>query len=719
MSKARGRLARLARLHGIQGSHTDLWRQRHVVPAATKRALLAAMGVPAANPDEVEHSLAMAEDFSWRRPLPPVVVTRKPAPIAWVTLPSSAQGKMAWSVSTEGGDTTRGEVDLGALEVVARGVSRGETFERHALQLPDLPAGYHRLDLSHGEAASTTLVVAPEQAYGGADPSERLWGVMAPLYGVRSSTSWGIGDLADLGQLAESCGQLGAAFLGINPLHAQRPAVPEQYSPYSPSSRQFLNVVMIAVEQVPELKTCEAAQRLLSSANAQSTIGALRSAPMIDYPAVAALKFEVLGLLFADLANSPARLEEFEAFRHRSGSGLQQQALFDALFEHFRGQDPACTTWRNWPLPYQNPASPEVARFAAEHHERIAFFAYLQWLAEQQLEQAQRQAGAAMALGLYLDLAVGVTADGAEAWAHRDWIAQGASLGAPPDQFSPDGQNWALAPLSPRRLRELAYGPLIAILRSAMAHAGIIRIDHVLGLQRSFWWPEQPGLPGGYVRQPVEDLLGIVALESHRQQCMVIGEDLGTVPAGLRKILAATGVLGCSVLYFERDGAGDFLPPSRYRANSIASIGTHDLPTLAGFWAGRDIDWRAELGLYNGDQAAHARTERHEDRCALLRLLADEGLLPEGVGSDAPPENLPWPLVVALHRLLARAPARLVALQIEDALGVVEQANLPGTIDAHPNWRRRLAASTEELDRSPALKELGEAVARERPPPLY
>jgi 4-alpha-glucanotransferase len=248
-----------------------------------------------------------------------------------------------------------------------------------------------------------------------------------------------------------------------------------------------------------------------------------------------------------------------------------------------------------------------------------------------------------------------------------------------------------------------------------MRHAGGVRIDHILGLQRSFWWPAD-GAPGAYVRQPVEDLLAVVALESHRQRCVVVGEDLGTVPAGLRRLLDRAGVLGCSVLYFEREADGSFRRTADYRAGSIASVGTHDLPTLAGFWAGRDIDWRERLGLYGDpDQGAQERVARRTEVAGLLRLLEAEGLLPQGIDPEAPPDDLPWPVAVALHRVLARSPALLMALQLEDAQGAIEQANLPGTIDEHPNWRRRLAKSVQDLGRARRLRELAATIADERP----
>jgi 4-alpha-glucanotransferase len=717
VSEARRQLARLAKLYGIEPGYRDIWGRRHVTSAASLHALLAAMGVPAASDAEVAGSLAAAAAAAVREPLPPVIVTRSASPAAVVTLPD-AMRRLSWSVRTEAGATLRGEVNPHALLPVDSTATVGTRYRRCRLPLPRLPLGYHQLELEVG-AVSTSLIVTPRRAFAVSDlgAGDRLWGVTAPLYGLRSEANWGLGDFADLGQLADLCAGLGAAFVGINPIHAQLPAAPEHYSPYSPSSRRFLNVLLIAVEQVPELAHSEAAQALLASADFQARLERARGAELIDYPAVAALKLEALALLYASFRAQPhgPRQGAFEAFRHEAGASLERQALFDALFEHFRGQDPAHHTWRTWPLPYQDATSAEVARFAAAQRERVGFFAWLQWLAREQLEAAQRRAAPAMPLGLYLDLAVGVSPDGAAAWADREAIVAGARLGAPPDEFNPAGQNWGLAPLAPHALRARAYAPIIEVLRSGMRHAGALRIDHILGLQRSFWWPAD-GAPGAYVRQPVHDLLSVVALESHRQRCVVIGEDLGTVPAGLRRLLERTGVLGCSVLYFERDADGGFRRPAEYRAGSIASVGTHDLPTLAGFWAGRDIDWRERLGFYREPgQGEHERGRRRPELADLLRLLEAEGLLPEGLDPSAPPGDLPWPVAVALHRLLARSPALLMALQLEDALGAIEQANLPGTIDQHPNWRRRLARSLNQLGRARQLQEIAGAIAGERP----
>lgn len=721
VSKAQTPLARLATLYGIEPGYSDIWQRRHVTSAATQEALLEVMGVPAGTDAEVRTSLALAEAAAWQNMLPPVIVARPGKPWTTLTLPDGPPVQPAWSIRTEQGATLRGEVELASLEVIGRAVLESTAYQRYRLPIPDLPFGYHRLEVSAGarEPAAAHLIMAPECAFGVADlgAGERLWGITAPLYGLRSESNWGIGDYGDLGQLASMVAGTDAAFVGINPVHAQLPAAPERYSPYAPSSRRFLNVLLIAVEQVPELAASEAARALIAATGFQARLDEARRAKLVDYPAVAALKLQALSAVFESFLarqDSP-RWAAFDAFRAQEGPSLERHARFDALFGHFHGRDPAQDRWRLWPEPYRDPDSAEVARFAAAHRDRVAFFAWLQWLAEEQLAQAQRRATAGMPIGLYLDLAIGVDPDGAEAWAHPDSIVAGASLGAPPDEFNAGGQNWGLAPLAPRASREQAYAPLISILRRAMRHAGAVRIDHILGLQRSFWWPRD-GVPGAYVQQPLDDLLGIVTLESHRHRCVVVGEDLGTVPDGLRTSLGEAGLLGCSVLYFERERDGAFRPGARYRSSSIASIGTHDLPTLAGWWAGRDIDWREKLGLYQEPgQAERLRLGRVEERKALLRLLAAEGLLPEDVAPDDLPSSIPWQVVEALHRMLARSPALLMALQIEDALGRIEQANLPGTIDRHPNWRQRLDRSVAEIGRARRLKALAATIRNERP----
>jgi len=713
-------LDRLAAHYGIEPAFADNWGRRHEVSAATKRALLAAIGVPVASDAELRASLERAAAEAWREVLPPVAVVREGELLApTVTLPAKLGGRLAWSVKTEDSRRRRGATVLDELEAVEERSIAGRERRRLRLPLPlELPQGYHRLEVTIGQRApaAMALVVTPARAFRPADlgAGQRSWGVTAPLYGLRSEQNWGVGDFADLGALAQAMAGLGAASVGVNPVHALFPALPERISPYSPSSRRFLNVLMISIERALRLDWASDLAPALVGVRAE--LEPLRAAPLVDYPAVAQLKLRALEQLHGAFARcspeSPAG-SAFRAFQAQSGPSLARQALFDALLEHFEGLDPAAVTWRSWPASYRRPDGAAALAFAREQRERIAFFEFLQWLADEQLGAAQAAARAAgMPIGLYLDLAVGVDPDGADAWAEQDVVVSRVRVGAPPDDFSPKGQDWGLAPLAPHALRARAYAPFVELLRQNMRHAGALRIDHVLGLRRSFWLPPERDLPGAYVRYPLADLLGLIALESHRQRCVVVGEDLGTVPEGFRETLTEAGLLGCRVLYFEQEKPGRFRPPARYPQACLASISTHDLPTLRGFWLGRDIEWRARLGLFaEPAQAERERAERARLRTGLLRLLAAEGLLAPELDPDRPPAEMPWSVVLALHRALARAPAWIVVMQLEDALGVVEQANLPGTLAEHPNWRRKLLVALEELGSEPGVRSLAQALA--------
>jgi 4-alpha-glucanotransferase len=716
-------LDRLAAYYGIEPAFTDIWGRRHEVSAATKRALLAAIGVPVATDAEIRASLERAETDAWRELLPPVAVAREREPLAaTLTLPAKPGGRLAWTVKTEDGRRRRGAAVLGELEVIDQRCIASRERRRLRLALPlTLPPGYHRLEVTVGQRAPAVmaLIVTPARAFGPADlgVGQRSWGVTAPLYGLRSEQNWGIGDFADLGALAQAMAGLGAGLLGVNPVHALFPALPERISPYSPSSRRFLNVLTISIEQA--LRLDWAADLAPSLAASRAELERLRAAPVVDYPAVARLKLRALEQLhrvFSRCGPDHPAGTAFRAFQARSRPSLARQALFDALLERFAARQPAQAAWRSWPHGYRRPDGAAALAFAREQAERIAFFEFLQWLADEQLGAAQATARAAgMPIGLYLDLAVGVDPDGADAWAEQDVVASGVRIGAPPDDFSPKGQDWGLAPLAPHALRAQAYAPFIELLRQNMRHAGALRIDHVLGLRRSFWLPPQRNVPGAYVRYPLSDLLGLIALESHRQRCVVIGEDLGTVPEGFRGTLTEAGLLGCRVLYFEQEGSGCFRRPAGYAQACLASISTHDLPTLRGFWLGRDIEWRERLGLFAEPlHAERERAERARLRKGLLRLLAAEGLLASELDPDRPPTDLPWSVVQALHRVLARSSAQIVVMQLEDALSVAEQANLPGTIAEHPNWRQRLMVALEQLAAEPGVRSLAETIAEGR-----
>ncbi len=720
-------LDRLAGFYGIEPTYTDISRVEHEVSDATKRALLASMGIDASDDHAIAQSLEAAAAAAWTSGLPPVLVVAAGNPITpELILPEKVRDAgIEWLLVEENGMRHRGSARVGELGLVAQGGVGGlHRRKKHALRIEtSLPAGYHRLtvETSDGEAFTTIVIATPARSLGLSDLgiARPLWGVTAPLYGIRSERNWGVGEFPDLGELAEILSASGADAIGINPVHALLPTLPDRASPYSPSSRLFLNPLHIAIEAVPEFTTSEAARMLADDAEFARTLAGARQADLVDYTSVAALKRPALQALFdrfvASSGPDSVRHRTFRAFETEQGRALERYATFEALLEHFHALDPTCTSWRRWPVPFQDPASSDVMRFAAGRPDRIAFHKYVQWVAAEQLAGAQQRALASgMGLGLYLDLAVGVDPGGADAWMQRDSVVPGVHLGAPPDGFNPKGQDWGLAPFNPHALRQQGYAPFIALLRANMRSAGAMRIDHALGLGRSFWVPADGNLPGAYVRYPLDDLLALVALESHRRHCLVIGEDLGNVPRGFRDRLTTAGLLGYRLLYFEREGA-KFHAAATYPKSSVASVSTHDLPTLRGFWAGRDIDWWERLG-FNLDpgQAAQRRHMRARDRRELLRLLETEGLLPAGIDPADPPEKLPWSVVVAIHRFLARTPADIVLMQAADLLEALEQDNLPGTVDSHPNWRRRLSATTRDIAADPRLQALATAITAER-----
>ena len=483
----------------------------------------------------------------------------------------------------------------------------------------DLAPGYHRLTLSwdgrsEGEAA-THLILAPAQAYlpPGLEGRQRGWGLAAQLYALRSRSNWGIGDFSDLGELLTQAAKSGAAAVGVNPLHALFPDDPARASPYSPSSRLFLNPLYVDVPAVADFAECEPARALVAESGFAEALAQARQVELVDYPAVAALKRRALTLLYRSFrerhlaCEGDSRAEAFRAFQTQGGQDLRRFAVFETLREHLAADKPKLHSWRSWPAAYRRPDSAAVRRFAADHAEAIEFVEYQQWQADLGLGRAAAAAKTAgMEIGVYRDLAVGFDPDGADAWVDQSCSALDWSVGAPPDAWNMKGQMWGMPPLNPRALRAAGYRPLTQMLRANMRHAGALRIDHALGLRRLFWIPRSGGpKDGAYVYYPVEEMLGVVALESQRNRCLVIGEDLGTVPEGFSEMLQSRGILSYRLLYFMRGPKGAFLPPSAWPRDALAQVSTHDLPTLTGFWRGRDIDTKHELSLFP-DPAAEA-----------------------------------------------------------------------------------------------------------------
>jgi (1->4)-alpha-D-glucan 1-alpha-D-glucosylmutase len=723
----------LAERCGIAIKYYDIWGKRQAVPDATLRALLVEMGALADRNEDPAQALEARRRGEWLRTLAPVQVVRASGAEVRVriVLPMDAiDSTYGWQLVEEGGGVRSGEFAPAACQTAGEGGVNGVRYRAFGLRFDGpLPMGYHRFELRRGATmlAAMPLIAVPDQCYrpDAVRNGARIWGPAIQLYTLRSERNWGIGDFTDLRQLMEHWAGQGADIVGLNPLHAMFWGNPAHASPYSPSSRLFLNLLYLDVEAIADYGECEPARHLVGSHEFQQRLQAQRQRERVEYQEVAALKRSVLELLYGHfrechIARHSERAQAFEGWRAERGESLRRYALFEALYEHFRQRDPNAWGWMQWPERYRDPQSAEVSDFARGRAERVEFFEYLQWQAHHQLTGlGWRSMELGLGVGLYLDLAVSVDRNGADTWCNRAVFATTASVGAPPDDFNLKGQDWGLPPFVPDQLRELAYAPFIEVLRENMREAGALRIDHVMGLMRLFWIPSG-GTPahGAYVGYPIDDLLGIVALESQGNRCMVIGEDLGTVPDEVRKAMRERGMLSYRPLLFEKKPNGDFKMPGEYDGDALVAVTTHDLPTLAGYWHEADLALRAELGLLGDDAARKAQAEeRAEDRARLALALRREGLLPDGanVESAADPE-MSEGLSCAIHAFLARTPSAVMVVQLEDVLGLREQVNLPGTDPArYPSWSRKIPLPVEAWPDHERFQRLTAAIRQVRP----
>jgi len=543
----------------------------------------------------------------------------------------------------------------------------GETFMAggQSPMAPDTP-GYYRVEIG---GAERMLAVAPPRCFEIADLTENnLAGLGVHLYGLRGGHTSGFGDFAALADFAREAAKRGVDAVAVSPTHALFTADSSHFSPYSPSSRLFRNPLY--------------ADLSLAGGEVAQDDGADR---LIDWRRAAAEKFAALRRAYEAFI-SAGRTDEFRDFCAQGGERLRRHATFETLHAHFRAQQ--LWTWRTWPKPYRDAGSSAVAEFARAHRNEVDYHLFLQFLAATSAAAAQARAReAGMRIGLIADIATGIDPNGSDAWGAPDDVLMGLTVGAPPDLFNSRGQGWGLTALSPRSLRSNGFAAFTAMLRANMAHAGGVRIDHAMSLMRLWVIPEgaEP-TEGAYLRYPMADLLRLVSLESHRHRAIVIGEDLGTVPEGFRRHLALRGIAGMQVLWFERE-YGTFIPPARWRKDAVAMTTTHDLPTIAGWWRGRDIEWRSALRTKPGNGDAESeRRARDEDRRLLWAALADAGC----VEGDPPPPDRPEPAVDGALAFVGGTRSHLAVAAIEDVLALSEQPNLPGTIDEHPNWRRRL-----------------------------
>jgi 4-alpha-glucanotransferase len=680
----------LAQRAGFEVEWQDAHKQMRRVPESTLRILLDKLGLPCGNATQIKQSMSAIDAEMTGRKLPPLITAEVDRGIA---LPvSAAKSGARYRIEMESGEVIDGRFTA----------PKGET----ALLSPISEPGYHTLVINDHR---TTLAVAPTRCYtiddawraldNDTEQAPPLWGVAAQVYGLRRAGDGGIGDFSALATLATNVAKRNGHALAISPMHAMFSAEPNKFSPYSPSSRLFLNIAHVdpaAVLGAP------AARAAIKKAGVADELKALEQLDLIDWPRAMKARLAILRALFETFARDKKTpfYKDFSAFVEDGGRPLEDHARFEALqaaqiAENGEGH------WRNWTDELRDPRSDAVASFAEANRHEVDFFLFTQWLAAKGLLHAQHAArDAGMAVGLVADLAVGCDSAGSHAWSYRDEMLTGVSVGAPPDLFNQAGQSWGLTTFSPRAMRTQGFSAFIDMLRCAFKCAGGIRIDHILGLRRLWLVPEgESAKDGAYLRYPLDDLLRLIALESWRHRAIVVGEDLGTVPPGFTERLQEHGLLGIRVLWFERAENGEgFKPPGEWDSGVTATTTTHDLPTVTGWWRGEDIVWRSKIGQTMAradgrDAVEAAMEERGEDRAHLWRAFQDAEIAPADV--DAPDiDNAPVDEALAF---VAATPAPLVTYPLEDLLALAEQPNLPGSIDEHPNWRRRLTKPVNAL----------------------
>ncbi len=716
---------KLATLRGIGDVFHDFRGELRYFSLQSKIDLLRVMGCPVDDDTALAAQIRAMEAESLQALLPMTAISRGERLLLDVNIPARQFGlALVWTLKLDDGSIHEGATPTTAMQESWRGEVDGIWYTRRRFDLPfELPEGQHELvaKLSGGENCTSRLIVAPRKCH--TPPplraGRRLWGVAVQLYSVRSRSNWGMGDFGDLLGVVRWLAPLGAGFIALNPLHALAPGEPQRASPYSASNRNFLNILYVDIAAVPELSECEPARTRVASDEFKARCAELRSAQNVDYTGVAALKLELLRTLYAHfrahhLALDTPRAQSFRDYVAMGDQELRAHALFDAIDAHFIATRGGGSGWQGWPGEFANPASSAVEQFAVEHADEVQFFMYAQWLANEQLRAVQALAvELGMAIGLYGDFAVGAHPSGSEVWSQQNLFRLGAEIGAPPDALALKGQGWGLPPQDPRTLLTLHMRPFRSLLKNNMRYYGALRFDHVMALFRQWWVAagQSPAL-GAYVHYPMDNFMAVLALESERHRCLIVGEDLGTVPDAIRLAMPQNGLLHYKVLLFERED-GRFRKPQAYAAQSLATATTHDMPTLRSFWEGKDIDLRVRLDLYpNPDMPEQERNARAHDRWLLLSALEEQGLW--SASGNVP--DFSMALVSSIHAYLARTSAELACVQIEDLIGMTDPVNVPGTYLEYPNWQRKVTVDLEDIAANPEITAMLERVNRERAP---
>jgi 4-alpha-glucanotransferase len=710
-------LLRAAAEAGVEREYYDVLKKRHEASEPALQSILRALGwdisshesIDAARQRHFERRFAVTIDIT--------SVLSESDKCLFVTLREGEPASIDYQLHLEDGQALCGSVDASQLPLAGRVTLDDRTWRSYRLFLPaETPLGYHRLSISiNGQSAGTAnVIVCPDRAYlpDYLEGSGKIAGFNIALYGLRSERNWGCGDFTDLRPVIDWAKQeTGFNLIGLNPLHALHNRRPYNTSPYLPLSMFYKNFIYIDIEEVPEFATCSAAQCLARSPKVQNKVRELRNAEFVEYEKVSRLKHRFLKILYREFrrtrASNSDRASAFSRYCEREGDSLHRFALYCALDELLHKQDPNRWTWRDWPEEYRWPDSPATQAFAREHGRYVEFYKYVQFVIEEQLSAAQDYAlNAGMKVGLYHDLAVATDRCGSDLWGYRDFYVSGCRVGAPPDDFSPKGQDWGFPPPNAWAHKENGYQLYRESIRKIVRHGGALRIDHVMRFFRLFWIPDgMEAWQGTYVLDSPIDLMRVLALESVRNRNIIIGEDLGTVTDYIRDTLAHFRILSYRVFYFEKnEWSGTFKRSDAYPERALVASSTHDLPTLAGFWGSRDIEARRAAGLIDDSGYWNQIHDRKREKQRMLDALHSEYLLPEYY-----PRNAEWvnDLDGDVHNaavgFLAQVPSKILLLIQEDFTKEGYQQNLPGSTAQYPNWQRKMRAKVEDL-RSPEFR---------------
>lgn len=728
-------LQELADKLGIARDFTDSDNVHRVISPECRVQALSMLGFSINDEGRLQSEIREFIEKEYRDMLPPVTVLRDGEhQFIYINTPEdlNEEANFSYHIRFENGQERGDSFPLYEIEIARYADIYGTVYDTRRMFAPTgLDYGYHTFTCEINDngrilkSSEMTLIVTPKQCYipDQLRQGKKLWGLSVQLYALRSKGNWGIGDFADLQELLDLVARHGGGFVGINPIHAGYPSNPDpdMISPYSPSSRKWLNVIYIRVENVPEYTHCQKAMDLVQSDAFQQKIRALKDREYVDYRHVLDLKLKALREIFdtgmmTDKRNNRAR--QFLEFVERGGESLMRMAAYDALQAHFYANGQDAWGWMAFPNEYQDVNSYFVKDFIEAHQHDVHFYCYLQFLAQEQLDWAfdtSRNNG--MALGIYRDLAVGVTFGSCDVWADSDNIysKDGSSIGAPPDTLGPKGQNWGLAPLNPNNLRATRYKEYINLYRSNMRSCGALRIDHAAGINR--YWVVPPGkdaTDGVYIKNNLNDILGIIALESMRNKCLIIAEDLGTIPPELRRGLKESCMYSYKLFFGERAWDGGYIAPRDYEPIAMSALTTHDMPTLKGWWGFYDLTLGQELGIYTQEQAEKLKEDRIEAKQQILNSLHGLGSIDDSIPRDARECELTQELADGMQVHMCRGACVLYSSQLEDWIGVEKPMNIPGTFREYPNWRRKLTMDIDDIFALDHVRHLTEAMTQAR-----